>query len=501
MNFDYDQATSKQLTCPSPYDNRPANIPQEQEDLKLTKEDLIKLVSYLECELDAKENSIRRLKEERANNLLHEAKYGRITAGDPFTALRRDSDITDERLDEDAIGELYVSQLVQLEKMCNVHKKTAKKAQVTMANMEKRHDRIIREVELDRERKSAYAAQGDDVVAFLEREREKLQQQVEYQINEVAIAKKEAEKLERCLEQEKDRHKTMILFLINERKQMLVKMHELRVKGELAPASALPPMDAGLLEELKKELVFLRKERDQLKSMNKSMKAENLSLKEVVKGQEADLLLLRRNMLSANKIPIEKHNTVVEGSLVVANRMAAATQPQRSTTRLSNSSSFPSEKSRLPRAPSSPARAPSNQSRSLLSPRVPLSPTKKTPAMGIGMGTVRQRPSASSSTPKYNPEPELQQLEEAIQGLEQQANGVGMLSSPTKRSNSLTRGKSEPTKMEPSMTGGVYRTEPGKGLTPTAGLRPPTKVEKPVERKLSGTLKKSSLLKAFGGGK
>ena len=43
---------------------------------------------------------------------------------------------------------------------------------------ERRHAKSLRELELEKERKSAYAAQGDDVVAFLEKEREKLQQQV-----------------------------------------------------------------------------------------------------------------------------------------------------------------------------------------------------------------------------------------------------------------------------------------------------------------------------------
>ncbi|VDM71800.1 unnamed protein product [Strongylus vulgaris] len=56
--------------------------------------------------------------------------------------------------------------------------------------------------------------------------------QLEIQINEVAESKAETERIERKLEAEKERHKTMVLFLINERKQMLLKMHELRVKSE-----------------------------------------------------------------------------------------------------------------------------------------------------------------------------------------------------------------------------------------------------------------------------
>lgn len=38
--------------------------------------------------------------------------------------------------------------------------------------------------------------------------------------------------MEKRMVDEKERHKAMVLFLINERKQMLVKMHELRVHCE-----------------------------------------------------------------------------------------------------------------------------------------------------------------------------------------------------------------------------------------------------------------------------
>ncbi|EPB77251.1 hypothetical protein ANCCEY_03622 [Ancylostoma ceylanicum] len=186
-------------------------------------------------------------------------------------ALRRDSSVTEEELDEYQIGQLYESQLVQLEKLIAVQRRSHLRAKNLLAAAEKRHFKALRELELEKERKSRYAAQGDDVLALLEKEREKLTQQLEIQINEVAESKAETERIERKLEAEKERHKTMVLFLINERKQMLVKMHELRVKSE-AHASNMSPADQALLEELKKEVTFLRQERDSLKSANKSLK-------------------------------------------------------------------------------------------------------------------------------------------------------------------------------------------------------------------------------------
>uniref|UniRef100_A0A1I7XDA5 CortBP2 domain-containing protein n=1 Tax=Heterorhabditis bacteriophora TaxID=37862 RepID=A0A1I7XDA5_HETBA len=354
FDMDYPQSTSKHIPLPH------NNLIKESDDIDFTKDELLKLLSYLEGELQGRDEVIARLRNERTKFLLYDAKYGKLGGNDPFCALRRDSTMTEEELDEKDIGQLYESQLIQLEKLISVQRKSHARAKNLLASAEKRHNKALRELELEKERKCRYAEQGDDVLALLEKERNKLTQQLEFQISEVMMCKKETEKVERKLEAEKERHKSMVLFLINERKQMLVKMHELRVRTENhAPTSMA---EQTLIEELKKEVSVLRQERDILKGNNKSLKAENLSLKEVVKGQEADLLMLRKNLISNTKLPLEKTETHLpqlsdERSLVVANRMATSSSvigPSR--TRLANSSSFPSEKSRLPRAPSSPAR-------------------------------------------------------------------------------------------------------------------------------------------------
>ncbi|CAJ0601058.1 unnamed protein product [Cylicocyclus nassatus] len=498
FDVDYNQATSKHL--PPVHQN--AEVTPDPDDF--TREELLKLLSYLEGELQARDEVVTRLRNERTKFLLYDAKYGKL-GNDPMCALRRDSTITEEELDEYQIGQLYESQLVQLEKLIAVQRRSHMRAKSLLAAAEKRHYKALRELELEKERKSRYAAQGDDVLALLEKEREKLTQQLEIQINEVAESKAETERVERKLEAEKERHKTMVLFLINERKQMLLKMHELRVKSE----SHAPNMSAGdqaLLEELKKEVAFLRQERDSLKNSNKSLKAENLSLKEVVKGQEADLLMLRKNLISSTKLTFDKPGTHLpqladERSLVVANRMATSAASSSNTgtgptmsagtlssrTRLATSSSFPAEKSRLPRAPSSPARG-------VPSPRTPSSPTKKTPAMGLGTTRRNQPP------PRYT-EPEIQELEAAIESMT--ATNVAP-ASPTKRSSSLPRGGGlgEARKIEPPP---MYRTEPPRvppqpQMGAASRLVPPARADN-AYRKSTTTTKRngfSALTKAFG---
>ncbi|PIO60365.1 hypothetical protein TELCIR_18140, partial [Teladorsagia circumcincta] len=214
-------------------------------------------------------------------------------------ALRRDSAVTEEELDEHQIGQLYESQLVQLEKLIAVQRRSHLRAKSLLAAAEKRHFKALRELELEKERKSRYAAQGDDVLALLEREREKLCQQ-----------------------------------------------------------------------------------------------AENLSLKEVVKGQEADLLMLRKNLISSTKLTFDKPATLRKAAYLVLLLRQQGDSPHRGEFFIIICA----------------CRAGTRQHVYWHLLRMPSSPSKKTPAMGLG--TTRRVP----PPPRYA-EPELQELEAAIESM------------------------------------------------------------------------------------
>lgn len=65
------------------------------------------------------------LQSEKAKQLLHEAKYGQLTGSDPIKALQRDSSLADEEneVDESAIGQMYETQLIQLERLITVQRR------------------------------------------------------------------------------------------------------------------------------------------------------------------------------------------------------------------------------------------------------------------------------------------------------------------------------------------------------------------------------------------
>ncbi|EFO90240.1 hypothetical protein CRE_05342 [Caenorhabditis remanei] len=303
-NFDPTfQSTSKKLVLPPNRKNHAEydNLNEEPRVNDFSSDELMKLLSFMEGEVQAREDVIDHLKKERTKILLSEAKYGKLNMNDPFAALRRDSAITDEQIDEEKIVQMYESQVDQLDKMMSVQKKSQRNAAVLLVALEKKQYKLVKKLESDREAKIRYAKQGDDLVAHLEKERNQLQQQIEFHIEEKRKAEIAKDKMEMTLGNEKKRHESIVLYLIQERKQMLLKMHELRVKAE------------------------------QLMLQNQS----------------------DPNKRELHQLP---QLTPDVGSLVMANRGAKSVTTPRPPTappaaRIPNSSTFPTEKSRLPRAP------------------------------------------------------------------------------------------------------------------------------------------------------
>uniref|UniRef100_A0A1I7UB19 CortBP2 domain-containing protein n=1 Tax=Caenorhabditis tropicalis TaxID=1561998 RepID=A0A1I7UB19_9PELO len=477
------QSTSKKLVLPSNRKNQPEydNLPEEPRVNDFSSDELMKLLAFMEGEVQAREDVIDHLKKERTKILLAEAKYGKLNMNDPFAALRRDSTITEEQIDEDKIVQIYESQVEQLDKMMAVQKKSQRNAAVLLVALEKKQYKLVKKLEADREAKIRYAKQGDDLVAHLEKERNQLQQQIEFHIEEKRKAEIAKDKMEMTLGNEKKRHESIVLYLIQERKQMLLKMHELRLRAEQVmlqsdpskPGTSSALTERELIEELKKEVTFLRSERESLTKTQKIMKSENTSLRETVRGQEADLQMLRRNLTltTGAKMSIDKPGPVQlpqlasdAGSLVMANRgakpatvtrQAAAAPP---AARIPTSNTFPTEKSRLPRAPPPVAPAPGPRipignvpASGPSTPRTMSSPVKKTPVMGVSSTTVRRPQSAAPSMPTTSVitntsavmplSPELEELEAAIQSMNvvSSSNPPAYSTAMAKRSSSLPR--------------------------------------------------------------
>ncbi|KAM4796272.1 CTTNBP2 N-terminal-like protein [Rhinophrynus dorsalis] len=181
---------------------------------KLSKPELLTLLSILEGELEARDLVIEAIKAQHKDRFIEE-RYGKYNISDPLLALQRDY----ETLKEENHGQrppvcsnpLYI--LKEVMKQC---KTMQERMLAQLAAAESRHRKVILDLEEERRRHAQDAADGDDVTYMLEKEREKLAQQLEFEKSQVKKLEKEQKRLSALLEEEKARHKQLSSVLMKE---------------------------------------------------------------------------------------------------------------------------------------------------------------------------------------------------------------------------------------------------------------------------------------------
>ncbi|CDW55430.1 Trm112p and CortBP2 domain containing protein [Trichuris trichiura] len=304
-----------------------ATIEPQFSQRELSYSDLLRLLSCLEGELQARDVLIALLKAERAKNLLAQARYGRLTWREPLNAFRRDAILEGTDDDDEADHDLtttYESQLNQLEKLINSQRKANQRSKELLAMVEKKHLKALRELEVERRRRKHDAAQGDDVYMMLEKEREKLQKEIASVREELEQAKAAAEKSHTLLEREKSRHKEIVLYLLQERRQLLVRFAEERAKNLKAKANneETPETSAAAQVEL------LKKQLDECTQNLEKERATRAKLEQTVKTQEEDLTLIRQTILNKVKqSSLRQKSQPVEAPSVNTVKMAPKMSP------------------------------------------------------------------------------------------------------------------------------------------------------------------------------
>ncbi|XP_057212694.1 CTTNBP2 N-terminal like b [Triplophysa rosa] len=143
----------------------------------LDKAELLMLLSILEGELEAQDVVIHTLRAQQKEAFVQE-RYGLYDLRDPFVALLRDSELSqaegDGEQDPVHMNPLGVLRLVMAH-CTNMKEKMAKQ----LAAAEKRHRRVIADLEEEKRWRVQDAAAGDDITAMLEKEQERLLQQLE----------------------------------------------------------------------------------------------------------------------------------------------------------------------------------------------------------------------------------------------------------------------------------------------------------------------------------
>ncbi|XP_078595373.1 cortactin-binding protein 2-like isoform X3 [Branchiostoma floridae x Branchiostoma japonicum] len=277
----------------------------------LEKGDLLRLLGILEAELQARELVILKMRSDKARSAIMQERYGKLALEDPFSALNRDAQEASEEVHDNS--PVYASAMVHLEALITQQKKTHQKMMIQMTAAEKRHKKVVHELEEEKRKHAQDTAQGDDVTYMLEKERERLSQQVDFEKSQARKMEKDKNKAMAMLEEERAHHQQIGVLLAKERKRLASKLIQERQQlkdahqGLQDEKDKVRNMAEGLVQESKKSLKMEAEmekqisefdiEREQLRSKLSREEAKNRDLQTEVDEYRKQLEDMRKSLL------------------------------------------------------------------------------------------------------------------------------------------------------------------------------------------------------------
>ncbi|KAK8774389.1 hypothetical protein V5799_011078 [Amblyomma americanum] len=263
--------------------------------MELSKADLLKLLSVLEGELQAREIVIAVLKAEQVKQLLYPRKTGAngASGSDPWAALQRDVlNAYDGRFDTVSVRALHGLQLHHLEHLIALHRRVQGRTREELRGLEQRCAKLHRELEEEKGRRAHDTAQGDDVTFMLEKEREHLRHEVDLERQQNRRLEKDLQQATDALEMERNRQKQMVLLLLAERKRLILRLIQERQRGD------------QLLQSLKEEKA---RSSEMVEGLEEESK-RSLQMEEELERQAADFEL-ERERFQAQVAELKAQNT------------------------------------------------------------------------------------------------------------------------------------------------------------------------------------------------
>ncbi|KAJ1150910.1 hypothetical protein NDU88_003697 [Pleurodeles waltl] len=187
---------------------------KKSKSMEPSKEDLIKLLSIMEGELQARDDVIHMLKTEKTKPQVLEAHYGFSAPEDVLRVLHRDALLSkDKSLGED----VYEKPMVELDRLEEKQKETYRRMLEQLLLAEKCHRRTVYELESEKQKHTDYMNKSDDFTNLLEQERERLKKLLEQEKAYQARKDKEYTKRLNKVRDELVKLKSFALMLVDER--------------------------------------------------------------------------------------------------------------------------------------------------------------------------------------------------------------------------------------------------------------------------------------------
>ncbi|XP_017551189.1 filamin-A-interacting protein 1 isoform X2 [Pygocentrus nattereri] len=200
--------TVKRAEKPSDQCRRKAGL------MELSKEELVRLLSIMEGEVQAREDIIHMLKSERTQPEALEAYYGSAAPIRPLQALQRDNQLTCDRAPQD---DVYEIPMVELDRLEEKHRETYRRMLEQLLLAEKCHRRTINELDSEKRKHADFMNKSDDFTNLLEQERERLKRLLEQEKAYQARKDKDHSRRLEKVREELVKLKSFALMLVDER--------------------------------------------------------------------------------------------------------------------------------------------------------------------------------------------------------------------------------------------------------------------------------------------
>ncbi|GCC30302.1 filamin-A-interacting protein 1-like isoform X2 [Chiloscyllium punctatum] len=187
---------------------------QQKKLLELSKDDLLRLLSIMEGEIEAREDVIHLLKSNKINPESLEAYYGLAVPETILRTLYRDANQAQEK----KTGEdVYEKPMAELDLLVEKHRETYRRMLEQLLLAEKCHRRTVYELENEKHKHTDYMNKSDDFTNLLEQDRERLKKLLEQEKFYQARKEKENNKRLSKVREELGKLKSFALMLVDER--------------------------------------------------------------------------------------------------------------------------------------------------------------------------------------------------------------------------------------------------------------------------------------------